>query len=231
MKNKNKNKNVLEFEKKRYTVIPNVLSKDVIELATQYALFDEMQDFNADKSQVVGAHSKYGDPVMESLLLKLQPILEEATGLSLLPTYSFYRVYRNGDTLAKHKDRPSCEISCTLSFNYSYEDSDYSWPIYMDGEAIHLKPGDIAVYRGIDNEHWREPLVFPEPAWHVQAFLHYVDQNGPHAEWKYDTRPNIGEHLSTRGYLSNQNSQPITQQQNQPEQEKGKTPSYIEYTK
>lgn len=217
---KNKNKNVLEFEKKKYTVIKNALSKEVVELATQYALFDEMQDFNADTLQVVGAHSKYADPVMESLLLKLQPIMEEATGLSLFPTYSFYRVYRNGDTLAKHKDRPACEISCTLSFNYSYEDSDYSWPIYMNGEAIHLKPGDIAVYRGIENEHWRDPLTFPEPAWHVQAFLHYVDQNGPYAEHKYDTRTSIGETAKTK------KSEP-TQQNNQNQG----APSYIEYTR
>jgi hypothetical protein len=215
---KKKNKNVLEFEKNKYTVVKNVLSKELIELTTQYALFDEMQDFNADTLQVVGAHSKYADPVMESLLLKLQPIMEEATGLSLYPTYSFYRVYRNGDTLAKHKDRPSCEISCTLSFNYSYEDSDYSWPIYMNGKAIHLEPGDIAVYRGIENEHWREPLTFPEPVWHVQAFLHYVDQNGPHAEWKYDTRPNIGEPQGKRTATNNEKNKKINY-------------SYIEYTK
>ena len=187
-----KNANVLEFEEKRYTVVKNALPKEVVELATQYALFDEMQDFTADVGQVVGAHSKYADPVMESLLLKLQPVMEKATGLSLFPTYSFYRVYRNGDTLTKHRDRPSCEISCTVSFNYSYEDSDYSWPIFMDGEAIYLKPGDLAVYRGIENEHWREPLTFTEPVWHVQAFLHYVDKNGPYAEYKFDKRESIG---------------------------------------
>lgn len=187
-----KNKNILEFEEKKYTVVKNALSEEIVEIVTQYALFDEMQDFNADTVQVVGAHSKYADPVMESLLLKLLPVMEEATGLSLSPTYSFYRVYRNGDTLSKHKDRPSCEISCTLSFNYSYEKSDYSWPIYMNGEAIYLTPGDIAVYRGIENEHWRDPLEFPEPAWHVQAFLHYVDKNGPYSEWEYDKRESIG---------------------------------------
>jgi hypothetical protein len=63
----------------------------------------------------------------------------------------------------------------------------------MDGEAIYLKPGDLAVYRGIENEHWREPLTFSEPVWHVQAFLHYVDQNGPYSEYKFDKRQSIGE--------------------------------------
>jgi hypothetical protein len=188
-----KNQNVLEFEKKGYTIVKNVLSKEIVDLVTQYALFDEIQDFNADRQQVVGAHAKYADPFMESLLLKLQSVMENATGLSLYPTYSFYRVYRNGNTLAKHKDRPSCEISCTLSLNHSYKNSDYSWPIYMNNEAIHLEPGDIAVYKGVENEHWRDPLTFSEPVWHVQAFLHYVDQNGPYSKYKYDNRSNIGE--------------------------------------
>jgi hypothetical protein len=187
-----KNTNVIEFEEKRYTTVRNALPLEIVELATQYALFDEMQDFTADVGQVIGAHSKYADPFMESLLIKLLPTMEAATGLSLSPTYSFYRVYRNGDVLTPHKDRPACEISCTVSFNYSYEESDYSWPIYMDGQAIHLKPGDLAVYKGIENEHWRDPLTFPEPAWHVQAFLHYVDKNGPYAEHKFDKRESVG---------------------------------------
>lgn len=227
MKNKKvKSKNVLEFEKNRYTVVRGALPKDIIEVATQYALFDEMQDFNADQNQVIGAHSKYADPMMETLLLKLRPIMEEATGLKLIPTYSFYRVYRNGDELKPHKDRPSCEISCTLSFNYSYEDTDFSWPIYMDGAAIHLKPGDIAVYRGIENEHWRDKLEYKEEVWHVQAFLHYVDANGPHASWAYDTRTSIGAPLSTRA----DNKQASTQNQTQ-EIKDPTRPSYIEYTR
>jgi hypothetical protein len=86
----------------------------------------------------------------------------------------------------------------------------------MNGEAIHLKPGDIAVYRGIENEHWREPLTFSEPVWHVQAFLHYVDKNGPHADCKYDNRANIGE-------LANSKKENKILQ--------NKIPSYIEYVK
>ena len=51
-----KDKNVLEFKKNKYTVVKNAISKEIVELVTQYALFDEMQDFNADTQQVVGAH-------------------------------------------------------------------------------------------------------------------------------------------------------------------------------
>jgi len=184
-----------EFLKNNYVFFPNAVDKDLIEVATQYALFDEMQDFSPEGSgsQVPSAHTKYSDPLMESLLLKLQPTVEQVTGLSLYPTYSYYRVYRNGDDLKPHTDRPSCEVSVTLSFNYSYETSNYEWPIYMDGSPVVMQPGDIAVYRGIDVKHWRTPFDIEEDAWHVQAFLHYVDVNGPHSEWKFDKRETIGQ--------------------------------------
>jgi hypothetical protein len=181
-----------EFLSKGYTVVRGAVSREIVDLATQYALFDEIQDFRPDRTQVVGAHAKYADPMMESLLIKLQPIIESSTGLTVEPTYSFYRVYRPGDELVPHKDRPSCEISITLSLGYNYLDSSYTWPIFVDGTPCVLEPGDLVCYRGIDLEHWREKFIAPEGSWHVQTFLHYVDVNGPHAVQKYDGRKSVG---------------------------------------
>ena len=92
---------------------------------------------------------------MESMLLHLPSIIEENTGLSVHPTYSYYRVYRNGDELKPHSDRPACEISTTLCFNYSYDDKKYQYPIFMDGQRVVLYPGDLVIYRGCDLKHWR----------------------------------------------------------------------------
>jgi len=189
---------VKEFQQKGYTVVRGAIKKDLTSVVTQYALFDEMQDFTPDGSQVPKAHSKYADPLMESMLLHVHPLMEKATGLSLYPTYSFYRVYRNGDVLEPHKDRPSCEISTTVCFGYSYDDREYSWPIIMDGNAVNMKPGDIVVYRGVDLEHSRDEFTPPKDDWHVQAFLHYVDVNGPFADYKFDKRESIGrKHLNS----------------------------------
>jgi hypothetical protein len=189
-------KQVEEFNEKGYTVLRNALNIDIVNIITQYALFDEMQDFRSEEmqglDQVPKAHSKYADPAMEAMLLHIHPLMEKNTGLKLYPTYSFYRVYRNGDILHPHKDRPSCEISTTVCFNYSYDDSEYTWPIIMDGNRVDMKPGDIVVYRGVDLEHSREEFTPPDDAWHVQAFLHYVDINGPYSEFKYDERDTIG---------------------------------------
>jgi hypothetical protein len=189
-------KNVNEFKKNGYCVIKNVITDELRDFVTQYALFDEMQDFNSESmqglAQVPNAHSKYADPTMEVMLLHLHKTMEENTGLSLFPTYSYYRVYRPGDDLKIHKDRPSCEISCTLCFNYSYDDTKYQWPIYMAGNKVNLSPGDMVIYRGCDLEHWRDKFDMNEDAWHVQGFFHYVDQNGPYASFKYDERTSIG---------------------------------------
>lgn len=182
-----------KFKEKGYCVVRNAVSPELRDFVTQYALFDEMQDFLPDEAQVPGAHNKYGDPAMEAMLLNLHSLMEENTGLKLFPTYSFYRVYRNGNELKKHKDRPSCEISCTVCFNYSYDDSKYSWPIFVNGYAADLKPGDLVIYRGCDLEHWREPFNIQEDAWHVQGFFHYVDANGPYTSYKYDGRNTVGE--------------------------------------
>lgn len=183
---------IKEFNEKGYTLIKNALNPELRDVITQYALFDEIQDFTTDGRQVPNAHSKYADPAMEAMLLHLHPLMEKETGLSLYPTYSFYRVYRNGDILHPHTDRPSCEISTTVCFNYSYDDSEYTWPIIMDGNKVDMKPGDIVVYRGVDLEHSRDEFTPPGDDWHVQTFLHYVDINGPYSNYKFDERENVG---------------------------------------
>lgn len=203
-----------DFKKNGYTVVRSVITADIRDFITQYALFDEMQDFSPDGYQVPAAHSKYADPAMETMLLLLQKKMEESTGLSLFPTYSFYRVYRGGDELEIHKDRESCEISATLCFNYSYNDNDYQWPIYIGEErtAVELKPGDMLIYRGCDLPHWRDKFNVDENTWHVQGFFHYVDKFGPNADFKYDKRSIIGE-LKTNNKFTNKANK-----------------SYIEYT-
>lgn len=204
-------KNVDKFKKSGYCLVKSAISDELRDFITQYALFDEMQDFSPDGQQVPNAHSKYADPAMESLLLVLHKVMEENTGLELYPTYSFYRVYRKGDELTPHTDRPSCEISCTLCFNYSYDKSEFTWPIFMDGHKVELEPGDMVIYRGCDLSHWREPFnTKDDNAWHVQGFFHYVDARGPYTDYKFDQRIQIGELKNQKKSVSNQIPKYIT---------------------
>ena len=77
--------------------------------------------------QVTNTYSHYADQVMETLLVKMLPVMAKQTGLDLVPTYSYARIYKNGDILKRHKDRPSCEISTTLNLGGD------PWPIFIDG--------------------------------------------------------------------------------------------------
>ena len=189
----------LDFNKNGYTIIKNALSAELLDFVTQYALFDEMQDYSKDSSPIIegSPHSKYADPVMETILINLQNKIEEATGLELYPTYSYYRVYRPGNDLKPHRDRESCEISATLCFNFNYED--YDWPIYMDGNKVSQQSGDLVIYKGIELEHYRDMFdLEQEDAWHVQGFFHYVDRHGPYKNFKFDQRENIGMPLTSK---------------------------------
>ena len=143
-------------------------------------------------TQVPGVYSIYADHVMETLLMKVLPVMKEKTGLDLVPTYSYARVYEKGAILERRKDRPSCEISTTLNLGGSL------WPIYLEpsgelnkkGTRIDLEPGDMLIYSGCDLEHWREPF---EGNVCGQVFLHYNHANGPFAKTNlYDKRPLLG---------------------------------------
>ena len=201
------------FKNHGFCIIKNAISNDVRDIITQYALFDEMQNYNPEGDTggicVPNAHSKYADPVMESVLLHLQESIEENVGFKVDPTYSYYRVYSKGDDLKPHQDRPSCEISATLCFNYDYDDKKYQWPIYMDGTPVVLSPGDLVIYRGCDLPHWREEFNCEENNWHVQGFFHYIDQNGPHTSHKFDGRETIGISETNESTSTTQPQTPI----------------------
>ena len=155
--------------------------------------------------QVPNTYSHYADMVMETLLMKVLPKMQQETGLQLIPTYSYARIYKKGDILKRHKDRPSCEISTTLNLGGN------PWPIFIDGTGANnvideykniVKPGapegtkvlldvgDMLVYSGCELEHWREPFDGDICG---QVFLHYNHVNGPFAEKnKFDGRPMLG---------------------------------------
>ena len=133
----------------------------------------------------------YADPLIEVMLKQCLPAIEEQTGLELEPTYSFSRVYQEGEELTPHTDRPSCEVSATINVACTGG----VWPIWMQYEGndpvkCMLEPGDAVIYKGCEVTHWRRPLA--KNNLNVQFMLHYVDKNGPYAEYKFDKRETLG---------------------------------------
>ena len=167
----------------KYKLVKNFLTKEETELLKQFTiLFHQRNDSTFDTIQSITMDTmNYGNQATDALLLTKLKKMEEETKLKLNPTYSFWRMYTKFADLKKHKDRPSCEISCTVMVG----SDNTPWPIYIDGTPIEMKPGDAAIYLGCDVEHWREEF---QGDWHSQIFLHYVDANGPFKDYQNDQR-------------------------------------------
>ena len=199
-------KNAVSFELANFIFNYFLLKRDAVEFMYQNNIIYDNGMFGtwADK-QVPNTYSHYADMVMETLMMKVLPKMEKETGLQLIPTYSYARLYKNGDILKRHKDRPSCEISTTINLGGD------PWPIFIDGTGsnnvideyknihkpgapkgikVDLKPGDMLIYSGCDLEHWREPF---EGQLCGQVFLHYNHADGQFAKSNlYDKRPMLG---------------------------------------
>jgi hypothetical protein len=199
-----------QFKDNGYVHLKDFLNKDNCKELTDELnrLVKEQKTIKDDqcpKSQAV-----HGVLAFDNLLEQLLPHFEATSGLKLYPTYSYARLYNTqGEELKNHRDRPACEISVSITLGFEGD----VWPIYMADKAteqdgvlkigynnsedyiknitkIDMKVGDAVMYRGCDKFHFREPYV--EGKWQAQVFLHYVDQNGPYAEWKYDKRGSLG---------------------------------------
>ena len=181
-----------KFEEHKYLYIPNFVDKDdCTQLTTELKNLVE-QGKTVQDPQCPLSEAVHGALIFDKLLEELLPHFEKHCGKKLYPTYSYARLYKPGEELTIHRDRPACEISATLTLGFSGT----KWPIYMghnedktEASKIIMEVGDAVLYRGMDVYHWREKF---EGEWQAQVFLHYVDADGPHAEWKYDKRESLG---------------------------------------
>ena len=202
------------FEEHRWVKIDRFIDQNMCNLlyhhiqleAARLNYYDEHNiEYSEDKEglftdkQAPGDFSKYGDPIMDTLLSLSLEQMQTLTGKELVPTYSYHRLYTTGTELKRHSDRPSCEISTTLCLGYDVNNvdasvyPDWDWPMFVrekDGTEIpvHMKPGDMIIYRGCELEHWREPFWGKN---HAQVFLHYNEKDGPY-NIPYDGRPILG---------------------------------------
>lgn len=141
-------------------------------------------DFKVGDGQVP-TRVAYGRNTMgESLLHAIQPLIEEAVGEEILPTYAYPVVYTPGSILKRHIDRDACEFTATLTI-YN-EPEGVVWPIYAESLdkqdlTFNLNPGDLCFYDGRNRDHWRDAL--PEGQYNISVFLHYVKKDGMFAKW------------------------------------------------
>jgi hypothetical protein len=177
------------FEEHDYVALIGALSEKECAELTKY-MFGLYHDGKLQKDeQCPLSDSVYGDPVFDELLEKFAKPIGDTIGKKLLPTYTYCRIYRKGEVLKRHKDRPSCEISATLTLGFEGDDV---WPIFFDEKkekCLQLDIGEMVVYMGCEVVHWRPKF---KGEWQVQVFFHYVDANGEYKDFALDGRKKLG---------------------------------------
>jgi hypothetical protein len=176
------------FARQGYLLLPGLVAPALTDFLWSYARTRfASRLFRAGDRQAPGTPVAYGDAAFDGLLEHLRPRIEAACGLRLHPTYSYFRLYKRGDTLSRHRDRPACEISVSLNLGQTPAEP---WALFVDRaeDGARLGPGDALLYRGHELAHWRE--AYPGEML-AQVFLHYVDRDGPHAGQRFDGRETL----------------------------------------
>lgn len=188
----------MSFNENGYEVVRNVISDQLLRhLKTEFQLIrdneflisNEKNKYAFGDFQSPNSYAKYSLHCFEALAINLNGLMNEIVNLHLYPTYTYARIYYKGAVLDPHVDRPSCEYSTTICI-----DSTNIWNFYIEDRngkenILKLNPGDMCVYSGCELKHWRKPY---KGEMQMQCFLHYINSNGPYADYKYDKRFMMG---------------------------------------
>jgi predicted 2-oxoglutarate/Fe(II)-dependent dioxygenase YbiX len=178
------------FEKNGFLVIKNFITKKRAKnLSKEFIKFcdNNPQECISDP-QVPNTPAKHNYTSFLELLCEKTPEVSKILGETVLPTYCYSRVYKNGDVLEKHIDRDSCEVSLTVHL-----DGDKEWEIFVEtsdekSTSIKLQSGDALVYNGCERPHWRNQY---SGTFYSQVFLHYVKSKGSRQSYYFDKNKSI----------------------------------------
>lgn len=174
------NKKLIE---NNYIILPNFISKEKsTNFSFEFLKYCKENNLEGD-SQAPYSYSEYNYVPFLELLCEKTPEVSYILEETVLPTYAYSRVYKNGSELLPHTDRDACEISLTLHLH-----GDSTWPIWIEtpsGEkrSVDLNPGDAMLYLGKIATHWRDSYI---GEYYTQVFLHYVRSRGECAYTYFD---------------------------------------------
>lgn len=193
---------VKKLEKNGFLVIRNFIDKSrAKKLSKKFKEFCEKNPNECSPDvQIPGTPSKYNYDLFLELLCEKTPEVSKIIGNPVLPTYTYSRVYKNGDVLEKHTDRDSCEVSLTVHL-----DGDQEWKIYLETpekkeKSVTLRKGDALLYYGCSIPHWRNSF---EGEYYSQVFLHYVKSRGRRKNSYFDRtkKPKVNTSHSLGQYV------------------------------
>ena len=168
-----------------------VILDNFVDAERAQALASEMQEmyekypfsFHNDE-QCPGSLAIYDMWSFVELLVEKTPLIASVMEEPMFPTYSYARLYKKGELLARHTDRVACEVSVTLHLG----SDGVEWPIYFEKPnketvSLSLKPGQAVVYLGCVAPHWRDAYDGND---YRQVFFHYVRARGENKHHYFD---------------------------------------------
>jgi hypothetical protein len=174
-----------KFKDNNYFFVPELLDKHLVKFLASYyqaAKDGHVGFFDLDPTSL----NCNGDAVADAVLYLMRDKLEKLTGLELLPSYSFVRIYRQGEKVGKHTDGPENQISCTMCVSRDEVD----WPLFVSFKGVEdsfvMQPGDGVIYRGYEVNHWRDKFSGENQ---VQVIIGLVEKGSEFEDKKYYGRP------------------------------------------
>ena len=189
--------------------IKDFLPQHVLNVLYSYIIIkytNEDSKFDIQTNSLVGCYKDY---LAETILDISTSVVSENVNKKLFPSYSYLRVYDKGSDLPIHVDRPSCEYTVALCvgalpYDVPYDifvgeadsTSDYKYfdekrnliPLKINYKFSML-PNNALIFKGMDSLHWREHCSHDH---FITIFLHYVDQEGPYSEYRFDKKQFLG---------------------------------------
>lgn len=189
-----------ELEQNGFIILKDFIPKSICNFAKLYfKMKADCKDYTIDPQCPI-SKSFYGDYFTETILLSATPALSQELEITLVPQYSYTRIYDFGEELVRHRDRPSCEFTATVCLGKP-EGEDIN-PIYIQNKLdennphkAELKEGDLCLFTGTVLDHWRPPL---QNSWLLQTFIHYTNLEGEYGNRIWDGRYGPGWSASTK---------------------------------
>lgn len=166
------NKNLID---NNYLIIPNFITAyRSNKLKEEFVKFSEENCLTQD-NQYSNSYGFYNYISFLEILCEKTPKISDIIEETVLPTYAYSRIHKNGSTVNSYIGNDSCEISLILHLG-----GDTPWKICIKNpngqdQFIILNPGDAMIYLGCEKNYWREKYKGNEC---VEVSLHYVRSRG-----------------------------------------------------
>ena len=134
-----------ELREKGYILAKGLLEPSLARVIYKTLLLQQWRGECFRDNHIPTAASVTNTALTDAVLLELRPRIEAISGCRLVPTYSYARVYFHGDTMIRHHDRRSCEVSVSIHLGRDGGEASL-W--FQPNTKVEMEEGDGAVYLG-----------------------------------------------------------------------------------